>query len=136
MKDKYFIDSNILIYAHTMQDEKKKAIAHQILSLNQEVLLNTQFINESINVFIKRFNISFVQIQKIVEEIIYYLPVRAIDENTIRLGLKIHNKYHYSYYDALIISSAVQNECSVLYSEDLHHNQKIENTLTIINPFL
>jgi predicted nucleic acid-binding protein len=136
MKDKYFIDSNILIYAHTMQDEKKKAIAHQILSLNQEVLLNTQVINESINVFIKRFNISFVQIQKIVEEIIYYLPVRAIDENTIRLGLKIHNKYHYSYYDALIISSAVQNECSVLYSEDLHHNQKIENTLTIINPFL
>jgi predicted nucleic acid-binding protein len=111
-----------------MQDEKKKAIAHQILSLNQEVLLNTQVINESINVFIKRFNISFVQIQKIVEEIIYYLPVRAIDENTIRLGLKIHNKYHYSYYDALIISSAVQNECSVLYSEDLHHNQKIENT--------
>ena len=136
MKDKYFIDSNILIYAHTMQDEKKKAIAHQILSLNQEVLLNTQVINESINVFIKWFNISFVQIQKIVEEIIYYLPVRAIDENTIRLGLKIHNKYHYSYYDALIISSAVQNECSVLYSEDLHHNQKIENTLTIINPFL
>jgi len=136
MKDKYFIDSNILIYAHTMQDEKKKAIAHQILSLNQEVLLNTQVINESINVFIKRFNISFVQIQKIVEEIIYYLPVRAIDENTIRLRLKIHNKYHYSYYDALIISSAVQNECSVLYSEDLHHNQKIENTLTIINPFL
>jgi len=136
MKNKYFIDSNILIYAHTMQDEKKKAIAHQILSLNQEVLLNTQVINESINVFIKRFNISFVQIQKIVEEIIYYLPVRAIDENTIRLGLKIHNKYHYSYYDALIISSAVQNECSVLYSEDLHHNQKIENTLTIINPFL
>ncbi|MGN6295706.1 MAG: PIN domain-containing protein [Ginsengibacter sp.] len=136
MKDKYFIDSNILIYAHTMQDEKKKAIAHQILSLNQEVLLNTQVINESINVFIKRFNISFVQIQKIVEEIIYYLPVRAIDENTIRLGLKIHNKYHYSYYDPLIISSTVQNECSVLYSEDLHHNQKIENTLTIINPFL
>lgn len=129
MKDKYFIDSNILIYAHTMQDEKKKAIAHQIISLNQEVLLNTQVINESINVFIKWFNISFVQIQKIVEEIIYYLPVRAIDENTIRLGLKIHNKY--SYYDALIISSAVQNEYSVLYSEDLHHNQKIENTLTL-----
>src|SRR5690348_46785 len=136
MKNKYFIDSNILIYAHTMQDGKKKAIAHQILSLNQEILMNTQVINESINVFIKRFNISFVQIQKIVEEIIYYLPVRAIDENTIRLGLKIHNKYHYSYYDALIISSAVQNECSVLYSDDLHHNQKIENTLTNINPFL
>lgn len=136
MKDKYFIDSNILIYAHTMQDERKKAIAQQILSLNEEVLLNTQVINESINVFIKRFNISFVQIEKIIEEIILYLPVRTINESTIRFGLELHNKYHYSYYDALIISSALQNKCSVLYSEDLHHNQKIENTLTIINPFL
>jgi predicted nucleic acid-binding protein len=136
MKDKYFIDSNILIYAHTMQDERKKAIAQQILSLNEEVLLNTQVINESINVFIKRFNIPFGQIEKIIEEIILYLPVRTINESTIKFGLELHNKYHYSYYDALIISSALQNKCSVLYSEDLHHNQKIENTLTIINPFI
>ncbi len=135
MKDKHFIDSNILIYAHTIQDERKKAIAHQIFSLNHEVLLNTQVVNESINVFIKRFNISFSDIEKIVEEIIYYLPIVTLDKSTIRLGLEIHNKYHYSYYDALIISSALQNECSVLY-EDLHHNQKIENTLTIINPFI
>ena len=136
MKDKYFIDSNILIYAHTMQDERKKAIAQQILSLNEEVLLNTQVINESINVFIKRLNIPFGQIEKIIEEIILYLPVRTINESTIKFGLELHNKYHYSYYDALIISSALQNKCSVLYSEDLHHNQKIENTLTIINPFI
>ena len=136
MKDKYFIDSNILIYAHTMQDERKKAIAQQILSLNEEVLLNTQVINESINVFIKRFNIPFGQIEKIIEEIILYLPVRTINESTIKFGLELHNKYHYSYYDALIISSALQNKCSVLYSEDLHHNQKIENALTIINPFI
>ena len=33
MKDNYFIDSNILIYAHTMQDEGKKKIAQEILSL-------------------------------------------------------------------------------------------------------
>ena len=115
MKDKHFIDSNILIYAHTIQDERKKAIAHQIFSLNHEVLLNTQVVNESINVFIKRFNISFSDIEKIVEEIIYYLPIVTLDKSTIRLGLEIHNKYHYSYYDALIISSALQNECSVLY---------------------
>lgn len=37
---------------------------------------------------------------------------------------------------ALIIASALQNESSVLYSEDLHHNQKIENILPIINPFI
>lgn len=136
MKDNYFIDSNILIYAHTMQDERKKIIAQEILSLDKEVLLNTQVLNESINVFIKGFKIPLNEIQNIVDEVIFYLPVRTINHRTIQLGLTIHFKYHFSYYDSLLIASALQNECSILYSEDLHHNQKIENTLTIINPFI
>lgn len=136
MKDNYFIDSNILIYAHTMQDERKKAIAQEILSSNHILLLNTQVVNECINVLIKRFKINFNELNKIVEEIIYYVPVRKIDNTTIQSALRIHFKYQFSYYDSLIIASALQNECSILYSEDLHHNQTIENTLTIINPFI
>lgn len=136
MKDRYFIDSNILIYAHTMQDERKKKIAQEILSLENGIELNTQVINESINIFIKRFKIPLLIVKSIVDETISYLPVRTISSKTIQSGLKIHFKYHYSFYDSLIISSAIENKCSVLYSEDLHHNQKIEDTLTIINPFL
>ncbi len=136
MKDNYFIDSNILIYAHTMQDERKKSIAQEILSSNHVLLLNTQVVNECINVFIKRFKIDFNELKKIVEEIIYYTPVRKLDNTTIQSALRLHFKYQFSYYDSLIIASALQNECSVLYSEDLHHGQKIENTLTIINPFI
>jgi len=48
----------------------------------------------------------------------------------------IKNKYHYSYWDSLIIASALQNNCTVLISEDMQHNQKIENQLSIITPFL
>ncbi|MEO8820805.1 MAG: PIN domain-containing protein [Ginsengibacter sp.] len=136
MKDSYFIDSNILIYAHTMQDDRKKKIAQEILSLEYEILLNTQVVNESINVFIKRFEISLNDIKKIIAEIIFYLPVRTINTKTIEGGLDIHKKYQYSYYDSLIIASALENKCSILYSEDLQHNQKIEESLTIINPFV
>jgi predicted nucleic acid-binding protein len=35
------------------------------------------------------------------------------------------------YYDSLIIATALENACSVLYSEDMQHNQKIENQLRI-----
>ena len=62
--------------------------------------------------------------------------MRKLDNITIESGLHIHFKYKYSYYDSLIIAATLQNECSVLYSEDLQHNQKIEKTLTIINPFI
>lgn len=136
MKENNFIDSNILIYAHTVQDENKMKVAQGILSSDQIIMANTQVINEAVNVFIKRFKIPLFQIQNIVEQTFLFLPVKNIYPSTILLGIKICQNYFYSYYDSLIIASALQNECSILYSEDLHHNQKIEKTLTIINPFI
>lgn len=135
MKDKSFVDSNILIYAHTKQDERKRKIAQEILYTGL-IIGNTQVVNESINVFIKRFKISLVEIQQIVDQVFLYLPVKTINPSTIQTGMKICSRYFYSYYDSLIIASALQNECSILYSEDLQHSQKIEKTLTIINPFI
>jgi predicted nucleic acid-binding protein len=134
MKDKAFIDSNILIYAHTKQDDKKRKIAQEIL-YSDSILGTTQVVNESVNVFIKRFKISLVEIQQIVNQIFLYLPVKTIDHITIQFAMKICSNYFYSYYDSLIIASALEHNCTILYSEDLHHTQKIENTLTIINPF-
>ncbi len=55
---------------------------------------------------------------------------------TINHALQIHFKYLYSYYDSLIIAAALDCNCTILYSEDLKHNQIIENTLTILNPFI
>lgn len=135
MKDKSFVDSNILIYAHTKQDEKKGRIAQEIL-YSDLIIGNTQVVNESINVFIKRFKISIVEIQQIVDQIFLYLPIKTINDFTIQSAMKVCTKYFYSYYDSLIIASALENKCSVLYSEDLQHNQKIENTLTILNLFI
>ncbi|HNZ27311.1 MAG TPA: PIN domain-containing protein [Spirochaetota bacterium] len=53
--------------------------------------------------------------------------------DTIINAIHISNKYKYSYYDSLIISTALENNCNILYSEDLQHNQLIENKLRIIN---
>ena len=50
------------------------------------------------------------------------------------LACDIRDEYNISYYDSLILSSAINLKCSILYSEDMQHNQKIEN-LTIVNPF-
>jgi len=42
-------------------------------------------------------------------------------------------RYGFSYYDSLIIASALECECSVLFSEDMQHGQIIESTLKIVN---
>ena len=122
MKENNFIDSNILIYAHTLQDENKMKIAQGILSSKQIIIANTQGINESINVFIKRFKIFLNNIQNIIEQTFLFVTIKTINSETIQLGLEICKNYYFSYYDSLIIASALQNECSILYSEDLQHH--------------
>ena len=36
----------------------------------------------------------------------------------------------------IIVASALENGCSILYSEDMQHELNIENQLTIKNPFI
>ena len=50
-------------------------------------------------------------------------------------ALKIKEKYKLQYYDCLIIATALENACTILYSEDMQHGQIIENQIKIINPF-
>jgi predicted nucleic acid-binding protein len=42
----------------------------------------------------------------------------------------------FSFWDSMMIASALDNHCSVIYTEDLQHGQVIENKLKIINPFI
>jgi predicted nucleic acid-binding protein len=51
-----------------------------------------------------------------------------------RKALALQERWRYSFYDCLIIASALQAGCRTLYSEDLQHRQSIE-TLTIVDPF-
>ena len=52
-----------------------------------------------------------------------------------RAALQIAGRYKYSIYDRLIIAAALETGCNLVYSEELHDGQVIENSLTIRNPF-
>ncbi len=44
-------------------------------------------------------------------------------------------KYRFAYWDSLILTAALENHCTLVYSEDLQDEQWIENQLMIVNPF-
>ena len=48
---------------------------------------------------------------------------------------EIAERYRFSFYDSVVIASALQSNCKILYSEDPQHQQVIEKQLTVINPF-
>ena len=59
-----------------------------------------------------------------------------VDDKTIATAIETSMRYRLSYWDSLIVSSAMKLNCPILYSEDLQHGQVFEKNVTIINPFL
>jgi len=80
--------------------------------------------------------ISDDDIQENAKQLVDSIEVVPVSKHTVMESYSIKNKNRYSYWDSLIVTSALQNNCTVIYSEDMQHNQKIENQLNIINPFL
>lgn len=68
--------------------------------------------------------------------IIHISEVTIISIVTIRLAHKLKLKYYFSYWDSLVLATALQNHCDIIYSEDMQHQQIIDNKLTIVNPFI
>jgi predicted nucleic acid-binding protein len=134
MKDKCFFDTNILIYLLSDEADKHKKAIELFKSLAIKVI-STQVLNEFANVCYKR-NLLKDDISVFIEKLSQNFKVELIYKKTIQDSIKIKEKYGFSYYDSTIISSALQSKCSILYTEDMQHNQIIENSLTIINPFI
>ena len=73
-------------------------------------------------------------IQTNTEAMLEYCDVQLITLSVIRLAHRIKIRYHFSYWDSLIIASALDAGCSLLYSEDLQSHQIIEDKLQVMNP--
>ncbi|MFH1644749.1 MAG: PIN domain-containing protein [bacterium] len=134
MSDKIFIDTNILIYLYSKTELGKRDKIIKSLE-NKTLVISTQVLNELSNILIKKFYFSVGNILAVFEELSELCLISIIRVSTIKKALIIHEQYKYSYYDSLIISSALDKYCNILYSEDMHNSQTIENSLTILNPF-
>lgn len=134
MKDKFFVDTNILIY-FVSNDALKKNISKDILITNENVMVNSQVISEFVNVTTKKQILSVADAFKYANEFMNIFEFSTIRKETIKLSFELMTKHKYSYWDSLIIASALENNCAILYTEDMQSGQSIENKLKIINPF-
>lgn len=137
-EDKVFFDTNLIIYAKIFSKEsenKHKHINQFIQSTEKEKFISIQVLNEFINYLFKN-KIETDVIHRYIFQINDLFQVSLIQFHTIENAYQIKLKYKYSYWDSLILSSALENNCSTLYTEDMQHEQVIEDRLQIINPFL
>jgi len=130
---KIFFDSNILVYLAGNDIEKKSKV---ISILSSDCVISTQVVSENINACLKKLKMAKSEAYSFGEHLLSLFTVATIQPATIKKAMQVSEHHKFSYWDSLIIATALENDCSLLYTEDLQHKQVIESQLTIVNPFL
>lgn len=139
MIDNFFIDSNILIYAHDSSEKEKQDISKKLIFdgiSNDNMVLSAQVLNEFFVITTKKIKKTLpVKIAGREIELLRTLTIVDIDIDLILQAIDLSQKHKLSYWDSLIISAAKRSNCTIIYTEDLNSGQKIES-ISIINPFI
>ena len=136
MSDKVFLDTNIIIYAYSDDEPEKQERANNILEeYESQITISTQVINELSNNLFRKFKLNAEAVEAVVLELDNNFPIVDFNLQTQLKAIKIKERYKLQFYDSMILASALENGCNIIYSEDMQNGQIIENQLTIINPF-
>jgi predicted nucleic acid-binding protein len=127
-----FFDTNILIYAQ--QAGEKAERARSLLADGGE--LSVQVLNEFVAVARRKQNKTWDEIaEAIMDTLALVDQPRALSLDLHMAARALAETQRLSFYDALIVASAIEAGCDVLYSEDMQHGRVI-GRLTIRNPFI
>ena len=132
MSDRYFFDTNVLIYAFAAEDARS-ARAESLIA--EGGVIGVQVLNEFTKVTRRKLRWQWDQIEAalaVLEELFGALAplTTAIHARAVVLA----REHELSFYDALIVAAAQDAGCRTLFSEDLQHGHKF-GTLTVENPF-
>jgi predicted nucleic acid-binding protein len=128
-----FFDSSVLLYL--LSGDAGKADRVETL-VAQGGHVSVQVLNEFAAVARGKLALSFAEIREILATIRALCRVQPLAAETHDRTLIIAERYKFSIFDSAIVASALLARCKRLYTEDLQHRQRIDDELTVINPFL
>jgi predicted nucleic acid-binding protein len=128
------IDTNVLVYIIDAGQSKKHEIAKLILV--ESPVISTQVVSEFLNVARRKINKPKHEILKKCMDWLSFGEIICVNFKIITKSAELIEKYDFQLFDAIIIASALEARCKILYSEDFQHKQIVEDQLTIINPFI
>ena len=139
MSDKFFLDTNILVYVHDASEPEKQTRSQELIfqairtgqgAISPQVLSEffvtvTRKIQTPVSIKIARREIALLGSICSVD-LDFTLILRAVD---------LKERWQVSYWDAMILAAAERGNCSVVYSEDLSNGQ-VYGALRVENPYL
>ncbi len=127
-----FLDTNVLVYAQG--PGAKGEVARRLILAGG--VISVQVLNEFTAVLHRKFRLDWDVIAEAVADVRTALdPVRPIDVSTHTDAVSLARSNGFSFYDSLIVASALEAGCDILLTEDLQAGRRIAG-LTVVNPFL
>ena len=137
MPDKYFVDTNILLYAHDrhagVKHERARKLIEDLWNSGRGVL-STQVLQElCVNLRHKIARpLPVEEVRRLVQDYLSWEVVVNTPDAVLH-ALEIEVRYKTSFRDALVLQAAESSGAAVLYSEDLAVGQKY-GSIQVIDP--
>ncbi|AST58612.1 twitching motility protein PilT [Thermoanaerobacterium thermosaccharolyticum] len=134
-----FVDTNILVYAHDISAGRKHEIAKKLLKdlwNTRNGCLSTQVLSEFYVTITKKVKrpLSPSQASQIISDLgLWKLDTPNVED--ILDAIQKSQRYMISFWDSLIVCSAINLDCSIIWSEDLNSGQYFDK-VKVVNPFL
>lgn len=128
-----FLDTNVLVYA-ALSDDPRRPTAERLLTGGGTI--SVQVLNEFVNVARGKLSWSWPDIETMLA-LVSGQSRRVLDLSvaTHEAAVALARDHRLSFYDALIVASALEAGCDTLFTEDMQHGRKFGG-LVIVNPFI
>lgn len=127
-----FIDTSVLLYLlseDTVRAERVESL------LTDGAGISVQVLNEFASVANRKLKMPIAEVREVLGVVRAVCRVESVTVDAHDKALVLAERYGFSFYDALLIASALLADATCLYAEDLQHGQLIDRKLRILNPF-
>lgn len=138
MSGKFFLDTNILVYAHDVSDPSKRdrsrELVYEAIRTGNGVM-SPQVLSEFFVTVTRKIEVPIPE-EHARKEILLLSTICSVDLDATLVvkALDMRQRWGVSYWDAMILAAAERGKCAIVYSEDLSHEQRYGG-VQVINPF-
>jgi predicted nucleic acid-binding protein len=135
--ERHFIDTNVWLYAFVTGNEPAKSVAAaNLLQRTGNIAVSVQVINEVCVNLVQKARFAELEIRALIQSFFVKCLVVPLDERVLIDASRLREIHSLSFWDSMIVSSALACHASTLYTEDLQHDILIDGVLRVRNPFL
>jgi predicted nucleic acid-binding protein len=132
----FFADTNIWVYALVQEQAQEKFVRANELLKQGGACVSLQVINETCCALLRLKALAEQEVPDLVSGFYRDCIVSSLSSSTLMEASRLRQRYSFSFWDGLVIASALEMEVPVFYSEDMQHGLVVSDRLQIVNPFV